>query len=70
MKTRPLTEIERKVFTYLNDLRESGETNMFGARPYIEQRFPSQAGGEAKRILLLWMDNFKPDGDYETVTED
>ena len=26
-------------FTYLDDLRESGVTNMFGARPYLEAEF-------------------------------
>ena len=30
-----LTEQEEEVFEFLDALRESGVTNMFGARPYI-----------------------------------
>jgi len=50
-------ELKSKVFIYLNELRESGRTNMFGARPYIVQEFgidKSLAG----RLLQEWMNNF------------
>lgn len=42
---------------YLDDLRESGETNMFGAAPYVEMAFnvPIQ---EARTITRYWMDTF------------
>lgn len=36
---RKLTEIEAKVFNFLNNLRDSGKVNMFGARPYIIKTF-------------------------------
>ena len=43
---------------FLDDLRESGATNMFGASPYIETAFPDLTGKEVKDLLLYWMDSF------------
>jgi hypothetical protein len=45
-------------FEYLNTLRESGVTNMFGAAPYLESAF-DVTRHEAKNILSLWMQSFK-----------
>jgi hypothetical protein len=45
-------------FEYLNVLRESGVTNMFGASPYLQQAFGIDKN-EAKTILALWMNSFK-----------
>jgi hypothetical protein len=44
-------------FAYLNDLRDSGETNMFLASPYLEAEFGLDRK-EAKDILLAWMRSF------------
>ena len=41
-------------FIYLNRLRESGETNMFGASPYLQCAF-SMKKREASKILVEWM---------------
>ena len=43
----------------LNELRESGVTNMFGAVPYIIEDFPELTQLEAKAVLVYWMKNFK-----------
>lgn len=43
---------------YLDDLRESGETNMFGARPYLMAKFPDLSNDEAGKILTHWMHTF------------
>jgi uncharacterized protein YciI len=43
---------------YLDRLRESGVTNMFGAGEYIEQEF-SLSTGAARTILKYWMKTFK-----------
>ena len=43
---------------YLDDLRESGDTNMFGARPYLLSEFPELTKQEAGKILLYWMETF------------
>jgi hypothetical protein len=44
----------REEFTYLNRLRESGATNMFGAAPYLEMEFDLDRR-EAKQVLMAWM---------------
>ena len=43
---------------YLDKLRESGKTNMFGAGAYVQQRFGLDRK-EAKEILLYWMNSFE-----------
>lgn len=45
-------------FDFLDDLRESGITNMYGAVPYLVQEFPELSKEEAKKILLSWMETF------------
>ena len=45
-------------FDYLDKLRESGKTNMFGATVYLEQDF-DMTYDEAKRILVQWMTSKK-----------
>lgn len=44
----------RPEFEFLNRLRESGETNMFGASPYIAEAFDVDRR-EASKILMEWM---------------
>ena len=44
-------------FSYLDDLRDSGVTNMFGAAPYLQQEFGLDRN-EARDILRQWMDSF------------
>lgn len=43
--------------TYLDELRESGETNMFGASPYLEGEFGLNRR-DAKAYLIHWMETF------------
>lgn len=45
----------RPEFKFLNRLRESGATNMFGATPYIEEAFDLDPW-DAKKILIEWME--------------
>lgn len=40
---------------YLDELRASGETNMFGARPYLMRAFPELDRNDALTILNYWM---------------
>jgi len=44
-------------FEYLNELRESGETNMFGAGRYLQNDF-GLSRYEARDIVLAWMKSF------------
>lgn len=41
-------------FKFLDALRESGATNMFGAAPYLAGAF-SLSNSEAREILQEWM---------------
>jgi len=42
---------------FLDELRESGITNMYGATPYIEQKFRASRK-DALVILGYWMESF------------
>ena len=44
-------------FEYLDALRDSGVTNMFGAGAYLENRF-DLTRYEARDILLEWIQSF------------
>jgi len=65
---RKATELEKEAMGFLNVLRRSGVTNMFGAAPFVEDEF-SIDKREARRILQLWMRNFNEEGKYEEVEE-
>lgn len=43
---------------FLDELRKSGETNMFGATPYLMDEF-DLSKREARAILGGWMKSFK-----------
>lgn len=45
------------IFEYLDDLRESGVTNMFGAASYIQRDWGLSAP-DARGFLTAWMKTF------------
>ena len=49
--------------TYLEELRESGKTNMMGAVPYLLAEFPELTYDTAKNILLGWINSFEKEGE-------
>ena len=49
--------IKEDVFEFLDDLRDSGETNMYGAGPYIVEEFGVNKA-EARVLLSAWMQTF------------
>lgn len=51
-----MTEKET-VFNFLDNLRESGATNMFGAGPYVESTF-GVSRSEARALVIEWMESF------------
>ncbi len=51
--SKPKTEY----LEYLDDLRESGSINMFGAAPYLRDMF-DLTRAEAASVLKYWMGNF------------
>lgn len=57
-------ETKRQYYwNYLEKLRRSGITNMYGAAPYLAEEFGLNLD-EAKNILIDWMKNYDPN-DYE-----
>ncbi len=49
---------KEEYFDFLDLLRETGVTNMFGATPYLTKEFPELTKNEARTILLEWMETF------------
>lgn len=58
-----MAKTTNKYWIYLENLRKSGVTNMFGATPYLMNEFGLDKK-EAIKILSDWMKNYNPD-DYE-----
>lgn len=44
-------------FEYLDALRDSGVTNMFGAAPYLQEEFGLDRS-EARAVLSDWMKSY------------
>ena len=51
-------EKTQEYFDFLEDLRLSGRTNMFGASPYLEKEF-GLSPKKAKEVLVEWMKTYK-----------
>ena len=47
-----------KYYKYLEKLRQSGEVNMYGAVPYLQNKF-GLSYSDAKVILLNWMEHYE-----------
>ena len=50
--------VKEEYFQYLDALRESGITNMFGAAPYLQREF-DLTRYDARDILIEWMETFE-----------
>lgn len=61
--------MEKEHKLYLERLRRSGETNMFGAAPYLVAEFGIELD-EARAILTEWMRSYdRDDPDYKEIEE-
>lgn len=49
---------QEQVSEYLDELRESGVTNMFGAAPYVKDEFGCSIN-QARDFLSTWMNSFE-----------
>lgn len=58
-----MAKTTNKYWIYLEQLRRSGVTNMFGAAPYLQAEFVLSKQ-EAMAILSDWMKNYNPE-DYD-----
>lgn len=59
--SKPVDVNNPEYLGYLDALRESGVTNMFGARPYLMREFPELAGERGKlagKVLSNWIQTF------------
>lgn len=45
-------------FEFLDMLRETGVTNMFGAAPYLSEEFNELSRSDARKVLGEWMNTF------------
>jgi hypothetical protein len=57
-------DVFSKELEYLDILRESGETNMFGAATYLISEFGMNKD-KAQSILQFWMEDFGKGDDNE-----
>jgi len=54
-------------YVYLEELRQSGETNMFGASPYLESVF-GLGRRKAIKVLSNWMENYEELREREIIS--
>lgn len=54
----------KKYFNYLDALRESGVTNVYGAVPYLQQEFPELSYDYAQAVYVLreWINSHRQKG--------
>ena len=57
--TRP-SIVNDEMLVFLDELRESGVTNMFGAGPYVAEAFDLGAA-DAREVTSYWMESFGDD---------
>jgi hypothetical protein len=55
------TEVQSEMqeyYSYLEELRKSGVTNMFGAGPYLQEEFGLDKR-TAREVLMSWMGSYR-----------
>ena len=50
-------ELKQEIFVFLDNLRESGEVNMFGSGAYVMEMF-DVSKTEAREYVTAWMQSF------------
>lgn len=58
MNTQAPNFVKVEHLEYLDDLRESGEVNMFASVPYLVREFPELSSKEGSLVLAHWMQCF------------
>lgn len=53
-----LPVIKNEHLEFLDNLRESGDTDMFGARPFLQDEYPELSPREAGKVISYWMETF------------
>lgn len=57
-KEAKMIKFDEKYYTYLDDLRESGVCNMFGASIWLARDFPELDEARSRKILADWITTF------------
>lgn len=65
MSKRKTTKKEKDILIYLNELRDSGLTNMYSADVYLDEEFKDIP----ENILQAWMKNYNKEGDYDYIKD-
>ena len=52
------TFVKNDHLVYLDRLRDSRVTNMYGATPYLRKKFPDLSNEQSTQILSYWMRSF------------
>ncbi len=52
-----MSDETKEHYEFLDELRESGKTNMFGAGSYLQDEFGMNKR-EARSVVLAWMESF------------
>ena len=60
---------DNKYWIFLERLRRSGITNMYGAVPYLVEAFEELSSSSAREILIDWMKNYNAD-DYKGLDDE
>ena len=50
-------ETQEEISSFLDELRDSGQANMWGALGYVKEAFPDLDPKTAKKMTLAWMKN-------------
>ena len=46
---------QEEISSFLDNLRDSGQANMWGALGYVKSAFPQLPSKEAKEMTMFWM---------------
>lgn len=68
MSATVLEVVTPEMLTFLDELREEGVTNMYGARPHLQAAFGELSKKEAGAVLTYWIKTFgerHPKGEEE-----
>ena len=55
MPANPTPNLEQKHIKFLEELRDSARTNMWGAAPFLQRKFPELTLSQATDILVAWI---------------
>jgi len=58
LRSHKMTDQDCDVLVFLEELRQSGTTNMFNALPYMEKEFPDISKKHLLKLLQFYMQHY------------